>query len=57
MDVWGPQPFRDVLARNQLLSTLQQEQEEVHWLTRKPDAVAAVPQFIREDVDQITMQH
>src|SRR5688572_22971659 len=51
MDARAPQPFGDVLTRNQFLWTLQQEQQEVHRLTRQPDAVAAVSQFVSEDVD------
>ena len=50
-DVRRPQPLRDVVVRYQFLWTLQQQEEEIHWLPREPNAAPAAPQLIGGDID------
>ena len=50
-DVRTPQPLRDVLARHQLLSALQQQQEEIHRLPRERHAAPLAPHLVGGHID------
>jgi hypothetical protein len=51
-DVRAPQPLRDVFARHQFLSALQQEEEEeIHRLPRERKALPLASQLVGRAID------
>ena len=48
---FAPEPRRDLLVRYQFLPVLQQQEEQLHWLSRESNAAAVTPQFVRRHIE------
>jgi hypothetical protein len=49
--VFSPQTVDDVAAGDELVPALDQQDQEIHWLTLEPDRAAKVAQSVRGNVE------